>query len=79
MPEREWDSIGEVWAYNRLPLDLTPGGLPDRPACWRVDTGIGARRAPTGGLHRSWQCTRPVRHTGRHAAGDGVRIRAVWR
>ncbi len=75
----KWDSMNAVGrAYEALPIDFTPGGLPGRPACWRVDTGIGADERETGGLWNMWTCTRPVDHGGRHAAGDGYRIRAVW-
>lgn len=73
-----WDSINVTNGYDSLPIDLTPGGLPERPACWRVETGILAEQRPTGGVLGSWLCTRPVGHTGRHAAGDGSRLRAVW-
>lgn len=66
----EWDSMGLAPAlYHRLPPDLTPGGLPDRPACWRITKAMSPR---------GFVCTRPVDHTARHAAGDGQRIRAVW-
>lgn len=77
----QWDSIDAIGAeYAALPPDLTPGGLPDRPACWRVETGIGARQQDTSGTSpvHNWLCTRPVGHTGRHAAGDNVKVRAVW-
>lgn len=76
-----WDSINAVGAdYEALPPDLTPGGLPGRPACWRVEMGLGARKRGTGGVspRHHWLCTRPAGHTGRHAAGDNVKVRAVW-
>ena len=77
-----WDLINATEAeYESLPEDLTRGGIEGRPACWRVDSGIGAPQRSTGGLldPYAWACTRPVDHTGRHAAGDGTKIRAVWR
>jgi hypothetical protein len=77
MRELSWDSISTL-DYEGLPPDLTPGGVEGRPACWRVETGIKAEQRPTGGIWKSWACTRPVGHTGRHAAGDGEKIRAVW-
>lgn len=50
-----------------LPFDLTPGG-----DCGHVltdNTSVHATR---------WHCTRNFCHTGRHAAGDGHIILAVW-
>lgn len=72
-----WNSAGIKAGldYEKLPVDLTPGGIEGRPACWRA---AGRPLAGFGGIWKSWLCTRPVGHTGRHAAGDGLRIRAVW-
>lgn len=66
----QWDSIGMApGLYHTLPRDLTPSGRrPNR--CWRVTHAT----SPQGGFG----CTRLAGHTGRHAAGDGDRIRAVW-
>jgi hypothetical protein len=73
LPCGRWDSLD--WhvdmQYHRLPVDLTPGGVEGREVCWRS-------WRTTSGRWGSWLCTRPAGHTGRHAAGDGVRIRAVW-
>lgn len=72
----EWDSIGCIPdEYERLPVDLTPSGRPSRPVCWSGDD----YHNPLAGVWHAWVCTRPTGHTGRHAAGDGLRIRAVWR
>lgn len=61
-----WHALDATTAdYRRLPPDLT--GWAQRN--WRVDCP--ARRPGV------W-CTRPAGHTGRHAAGDGVKILAVW-
>jgi hypothetical protein len=68
--ERDWDSIQLRMAVSMLPLDLTPGSWPGASSCWRS-------RA-SGSLWRNWGCTRLAGHAGRHAAGDGIRIRAVW-
>lgn len=63
-----WDSVGQL-DLSTLPPDLTPRGRrPDR--CWRVEHAT----SPHGGFG----CTRLAGHTGRHAAGDGTVIRAVW-
>jgi hypothetical protein len=48
-----------------LPLDLTPNPSPGCPAVY-------------GGPEWPYVCTRPLGHSGRHAAGDGTRIVAVW-
>jgi hypothetical protein len=67
-----WDSSdARCIDYEDLPIDLTPGGVAGRPLCWRASGVAGASR-------NGWMCTRPVGHTGRHAAGDGRRVRAVW-
>jgi hypothetical protein len=49
--------------YGDLPPDLNPGG-----DCLAV----------YGGSVWPYLCTRPDGHRGRHAAGDGTRIVAVW-
>lgn len=65
---RSWDSIG-VHDLSVLPPDLTPTGRrSDR--CWKVEHAT----SPQGGFG----CTRIAGHTGRHAAGDGRFVRAVW-
>lgn len=52
------------------------------PRAWVVDLTRGwwpracQARALVDG--RGWQCTRRCRHTGRHAAGAGGRVVAVW-
>jgi len=77
----EWDSVGAVGLeYKRLPMDCTPGGIPGRQACWRdAISTLATEGRSEAGLWRNWVCTRPTGHTGRHAAGDGKKIRAVWR
>jgi hypothetical protein len=38
----------------------------------------GYQEQPCGQLWRVWGCTRRAGHTGRHAAGTGREIVAVW-
>lgn len=63
MTPDEWAYDGYT-DYNRLPLQ------PKLRAhlCYAYGTVEGI----------PWMCSRAHRHTGRHAAGDGQRIVAVW-
>lgn len=63
-----WDSIN-LHDLSKLPPDLTPVGR-WRDRCWKITHA----HSPHGGFG----CTRLAGHTGRHAAGDGEVIRAVW-
>jgi hypothetical protein len=56
---------GDEHAPDWVP-DLTTGLARDRPYC--------KAREP----RKDFWCTRLLGHTGRHAAGDGTRIVAVW-
>lgn len=58
-----WTGARPGLRYDDLPPDLTPCGR------------------GTGGCPATWivfACTRHEGHTGRHAAGDGSRVVAVW-
>lgn len=52
---------------GKLPPDLTVRGPSNR--CYMVDHH---------GRWGDWACTRRPWHGGRHAAGDGKYVRAVW-
>lgn len=61
--EWTWTPDGQaVLSYEQLPPDYTPDD--DLPQCGAWRNGYG--------------CTRQPGHTGRHAAGTGERIVAVW-
>lgn len=64
---REWAATGE-WREELLPPDTTV-----RPI--NLDTWCGAVAPHTFSV---LVCTRLPGHTGRHAAGTGWRIIAVW-
>lgn len=59
----EWSPWSEGGPTSPIP-DLTPSLLPGIRYC--------------DGSWRGFVCTRPSGHTGRHAAGDGEFIVAVW-
>jgi len=62
IPAMAWDSTN-LNDLSTLPPDYTP-----------LMTFHNRCRAEWA----AWFCTRLDNHTGRHAAGDGVVIRAVW-
>ena len=59
----EW-SLWDEGGPTNLPPDLTPSAHTMTPCC--------------GAGWRGLVCTRLRGHTGRHAAGDGQHIVAVW-
>lgn len=64
-PVNKWSRRDDGGPYE-LTLNLTPPLLP------------GARHCNAWHPQRGLICTRPPGHTGRHAAGDGDFILAVW-
>lgn len=65
----EWNSAGSANRV-RLPPDLTNRST--------GQCGILLRWTDSDDRNRAWVCTRRTGHMGRHAAGDGHHIRAVW-
>jgi len=63
-PRLSWTHTIEV-GYESLPPDLIPTIYSPDVACWARDRG-------------GYVCTRLKDHSGRHAAGDGVKTVAVW-
>lgn len=73
--DRSWwvhNVTGEEFAriVHLLPPDLTCGG-------WEEDCGH-VFTSNTSSKWTRWYCTRKFVHRGRHAAGDGAVILAVW-
>ncbi len=63
-----WEMPAELYGTGAMVPDLTR-------SCWPSVCTARTRRS-LGTAH--WTCTRRAGHTGRHAAGDGCFILAVW-
>ena len=64
-----------TWSYEPGNTATLPQDLTSLHPCQFGHTYCAAEIEDDGGL---WSCTRITGHTGRHAAGDGDKILAVW-